>query len=1451
MNNGITYMRGIVGALLLGLALAGSLARAQTPAYVGFEARQVHPLALTPDGTKLLALHSEAAALCVFDVTSAGATPTKIADLSVGLEPVTVRARTNDEIWVVNELSDTVTVLSLSAAGTIAVLPTGDEPADVVFAGGKAFVSCGRDNEVWVYDAATRALITQVPLQGLVPSALAVSEDESKVFAAFLHSGNGTTVLRKSLAPAPPAPTGPGLPVAPQTALIVAASDSRIPYTVVDHDIAELNVATNQVTRYAGGLGTNLLGLAVRPTSGEVWASHTEALNLIRFEPELNGRFALSRLGIFDPSNGTVDVADLNPGVDYDLLPNPGAQSVALSQPTAIEFESDGAHLWTAAFASDRVARIDASSGNVLTRVDLRPGGADSAEMRGPRGLALQESTGRLFVLNKLRESLSIVDTTAPVPAVTEEISLSVHEPLPAEVKAGRGYLFDARLSGNGLVSCGICHLDADRDGLAWDLGDPAGALLTVLGANLSVHDSTPRTRVMHPMKGPMVTQTLRGLKGIAPFHWRGDKPGIADFNPTFSHLMGGEEISAEDMADLEAYLMTLQNHPNPNRNLDRTLPATLGDGAPPAGRDLFNSHNKSHCITCHAYPAGSDNNIDLPQETGQSQPMKTVQLRTIYQRNLLNPRVGATSLSGFGLLHDGTGFELPTVHPYVLDNLNTTKELKDVSAFLLCFDTGTAPVVGHMALATVSNRAATDLLAKLALLETRAAAGDGDLVVQGKWNGAARRWLYRPTAQLYRADTGTVGSLSRSALLAGLTGDEAVTFLGVPPGQGERLGGDVDQDGVVDGDDPSLTTYDGAPRIVGEPDDVAAVPGASFTLTVEVRGGSPQYQWYKADQLLPGEVGATLTRAAAVTGDAGNYRVTVQNSVGGATSRTAKVEVYPAPVITVQPLGQTINEGRSAVLAVTATGTALSYQWWRGNQPVNGATSRILSFAEVQGLDAGSYSIVISNGAGSVTSDPAQLTVIERPVVPAHTLSEGMIGQLYTTSLTATNGPTRFAVSGLPKGLSVPVGSAQITGRPLVSGDFPVRITASNSAGSSVLARDALLKIHEFPTGALGLYQAVLSRHSVLNGGLGGLLSVTTFQSSAFSGVIRLGGAAYSFRQAWVVSNDTDLGATVRISRARAKLPELVLELELDPMARSLSGRISSGGEEILFTDGVGVLPATSAVAFAGAYTAALEPPLADAGNEDVPQGDSVTAFAVSTKGAVSGRLRLADQSELRFAGWIGEGGWSALHLVYPRNAGSVNGRLHLATGTRRLEASALTWSKVASPASRSFPSGFGPLALRTTGGPYVVPAVGQSLPGLDNAAVLFTGGKAPDPATRLNVSEVVFPVGAAVKGQISVANPGLVSVALVPGSGVRFVPGATGGFSGGFVLQDPDPTTAGNPLLTRRTTFRGMIVDDGSGLRGYGHFVLPEMPAVGPPLTTLRTSLLRSGRVRLNPIP
>ena len=198
----------------------------QEPAH--FEARQVRPVALTPDGTRLLVLHGADAKLSVFDVAGEAAVrPVLTAELQTGLEPVSVMARTDDEVWVVNEASDSVSVISLKRMTTVATLACGDEPGDVVFAGGRAWVSCGRSNEVWVYDAASRAMVSRVALPGLYPRSLAVKADGSGVYAASLLSGNGTTVLPAAQAGGQPMPTNVSLPAAPATARIVRADDAR------------------------------------------------------------------------------------------------------------------------------------------------------------------------------------------------------------------------------------------------------------------------------------------------------------------------------------------------------------------------------------------------------------------------------------------------------------------------------------------------------------------------------------------------------------------------------------------------------------------------------------------------------------------------------------------------------------------------------------------------------------------------------------------------------------------------------------------------------------------------------------------------------------------------------------------------------------------------------------------------------------------------------------------------------------------------------------------------------------------------------------------------------------------------------------------------------------------------------------------------------------------------
>jgi len=803
---------------LLGTGTAGAQGAS---GYVHFEARLTHPIALTPDGTRLLVVNAPEARLSVFDVSGAlRAAPALIAEIPVGLEPVSVKARTNEEVWVVNEVSDTISIVSLTHGVTVATLAAGDEPADIAFAQGKAFVTCSRNSVVRVFDVETREETAVVPLDGDSPRALAVSSDGGRVFAAFQLSGNRTTTLPPALAPLPPPPENPLLPAAPRTGLVVAADDARVPYTVLDHDVAEIGVTENRVYAYYSDVGTNVFDLVPSPDGTTLWVANTDALNLTRFEPALRGNFVRNRVTRLAIPQGTVTAHDLNPGVSQSPLPNPDAQALALAQPCALVLTPDGTHLWVAAFGSDRLARVATADGAVLDRIDLRPAGDTTpGMMRGPRGLCLHPTAPLLYAYNKLSHTLSIVDTTAPASsAVVAEVSAASHHPMPDSLRVGRALLFDARLSGNGSASCASCHLDADRDGLAWDLGDPSGSLVTVIGRNNSIHDTTPRPRVLHPMKGPMTTQTLRGLQGHVLFHWRGDRPSVQSFGVTFRDLMGGEVPSAPDLDALAAYLLSLRHHPNPNRNLDRSLPSVFGGGNPIRGRDLYNDHPKSHCVTCHALPTGSDENIDLMAEVGSSQPLKTVPLRTVYQRSRFDGRAGAVNVTGYGLLHDGTGFQLPRAHFYVLDALDTLQELADVTAFLMCFDTGTAPVVGHSV--TLAHPAApTDSQSlRLDTLEAQAAVtATSDLIVRGRLRGRWGQWLFEPVSRTYIGTGTTTPGLTREEMVAALTGGDALTFLGVPPAQGARLGFDRDQDSRPDSDEPLpyLTLESDGPRLL------------------------------------------------------------------------------------------------------------------------------------------------------------------------------------------------------------------------------------------------------------------------------------------------------------------------------------------------------------------------------------------------------------------------------------------------------------------------------------------------------------------------------------------------------------------------------------------------------------------------------------------------------------
>lgn len=784
------------GLPALALILVASEACA---AFAHFEARHTHPIALTPDQRTLLALNSPDGRLSVFALSDHGL-PVLQAEIAVGLEPVSVRARGNEEAWVVNEASDTVSIVSLRHRTVMATLACPDEPADVIFANDRAFVTCARNGLVRVFDPNTRTELAALPLRGVYPRALAARADGERIYAGFQLSGNQTTVLPASKAPPPPAPTRSQLPPAPQTALIVPANDPRVAYTVRDHDVAEIITDTLEVSRHFSGVGTSLFALAFRPGTDELWVANTEAFNLTRFEPALKGRFAGNRLTRLTVGDGGVTPFDLNPDSDPARVPNPAAQ--ALAQPMAVVFSADGSQAWVAAFASDRVARWDAAEARVTARVDLRVSATDDARrMRGPRGLALHEGLHRLYVLNKLAGSISVIDS-GPA-AWMAEVPVGSHDPTPGKVKEGRGFLFDARLSGNGTVSCATCHIDADRDGLAWDLGDPEGVMTTVIGANLAIHDATPQPRPMHPMKGPMMTQTLRGLAPRQLLHWRGDRATLHDFNPTFRDLLGGSLIADADIDLLQAYLDSLRHHPNPHRTLDNAAPALLNGGNPARGRSLFNTH-LHHCAVCHTLPAGSDNNVDDARNIGTAQFVKTPPLQTVYQRALLNTRAGAENLSGFGLLHDGTGGSqsLPTVHFYELDLLRGV-DFADVTAFVLSFETGTAPSVGYQRTWSGAQRNDPQADAEMALMEMRARLNECDLIAHGRAGGREHRLFFDVNTRRYRSDWSGEAPRTRAQVFNLLGPGDALTFRGTLPGRGLQSSIDRDGNGVPDAEEP------------------------------------------------------------------------------------------------------------------------------------------------------------------------------------------------------------------------------------------------------------------------------------------------------------------------------------------------------------------------------------------------------------------------------------------------------------------------------------------------------------------------------------------------------------------------------------------------------------------------------------------------------------------------
>lgn len=206
------------------------------------------------------------------------------------------------------------------------------------------------------------------------------------------------------------------------------------------------------------------------------------------------------------------------------------------------------------------------------------------------------------------------------------------------------------------------------------------------------------------------------------------------------------------------------------------------------------------------------------------------------------------------------------------------------------------------------------------------------------------------------------------------------------------------------------LTVTNVAPAIVTPPQSVFALPGDRVSFTVVVSGSLPlRYHWYFNETNLLGPFlnfsnVSTITSSNVLVTDYGSYFVVVTNIAGSVTSAPVLlVNSAVAPMITVPPTNLTVDAGAIATFSVTATGIPTPTYFWFFNDTnlLASGPSPVLSINNAQSVNEGEISVVVSNAAGTVRSDPVTLTV--RLIPPVITQQPTNVIVFESTNVTFT----------------------------------------------------------------------------------------------------------------------------------------------------------------------------------------------------------------------------------------------------------------------------------------------------------------------------------------------------------------------------------------------------------------------------------------------------------------
>ena len=559
-------------------------------AFTTFESGQVRPLAITPNKKLLLATNTPDAKLEIYKIKSGGALE-HVTSVPVGLEPVAVAVRGNGEAWVVNHLSDSVSVVALDGKDShvTRTLLVGDEPRDIVFAGpGKhrAFVTTAHRGQnspvdpqlatpgvgradVWIFDANALGASTLggSPLKIMtffaeMPRALAVTPDGSRVYAAAFHSGNATAStfvgnfvgIGNPLPPFAPSAIFP-FPAGvnafgqeqPLTSVIVKydgthwtdeagnVRDAEMMFTLPDRDVFAIDATTLTASTTYAHVGTTLFNMIVNPVSGKVYVTNLESNNQQRFE----GANAFA---------GSV------------TLPEPSVRGkIAESRITVL----DGAGTVTPRHLNKHI--------DYSTCCAPIPNPENARSVAFPIGMEITANGQTLYVAALGSSKIAVYDTTELetdtfTPSTANQIAVSGGGPtgLALDEANHRLYVltrFDnaikivdtttrTEIAAAPMYNPEPAHVVAGRRFLydasfSSSHGDSACASCHIFGdmdhigwdlgnpddpdvPDPNVYINNSFRKSFASMKGVMTTQSLRGMDNMGPMHWRGDRTGAA-----------------------------------------------------------------------------------------------------------------------------------------------------------------------------------------------------------------------------------------------------------------------------------------------------------------------------------------------------------------------------------------------------------------------------------------------------------------------------------------------------------------------------------------------------------------------------------------------------------------------------------------------------------------------------------------------------------------------------------------------------------------------------------------------------------------------------------------------------------------------------------------------------------------------------------------------------------